>query len=964
MSSDNQGRDYKDTIHLPETAFPMRGDLPKREPETLARWEASRLYPRLQEATAARPSFILHDGPPYANGQIHIGHAVNKTLKDIVVKSKLLGGFRSDYVPGWDCHGLPIELAVEKEVGKVGQKIDAPAFRAKCREYAAKQIDGQREDFKRLGVLGVWDQPYRTMDFKFEADMLRTFARIVENGHLARGVKPVHWCFDCGSALAEAEIEYADKQSPAIDVAFDFVDSAAVLKIFSIDAHDAIVTLPIWTTTPWTLPANLAVTLHAEFDYVLIEAQPRAGRRVQIVVAEDLFASVSARYGLTDAKILGRIKGAALEGLKLRHCFYDRQVPVILGDHVTADSGTGAVHTAPGHGQEDFVVGQKYDLGVLNPVGSNGVFVPGTEYVEGLHVWKANDAIIQILRDRGVLLAFENIQHSYPHCWRHKTPVAFRTTPQWFISMEQAGLRADALAAIKNVHWMPEWGEERISLMVRNRPDWCISRQRTWGVPIALFIDKVNGEPHPDSAKLLLSIADHVEQHGVDCWYELDAEVFLGAEAAKYEKVTDILDVWFDSGVTHACVLNQRAELRGDRVGTMYLEGSDQHRGWFQSSLMTSVALNRQAPFSEVITHGFTVDAQGRKMSKSMGNVVAPQKVVSSLGADILRLWTASTDYHSEMSVSDEILKRVADTYRRLRNTARFLLGNLAGFDPVRDRVPTDQMLLLDRWAMRQAEHLMKLARRVYGQEAGSAFTHSSDTYAFAALVQELMRFCTIDMGASYLDMTKDRLYTLQESSLARRSAQTAMVAVLEVLVRALAPITSFTSEELWSEMPGREHDSVFFSTWSDLDACFAGLQLSAEEDALIALLTEMRSVAQKTTEALRNADQIGGSLQAEITLYLDAACMQRVQPVAEELRFFFIAADVKLAELQAAPESASSGKLEGVAFKVSIAASPSAKCVRCWQHRADVGQSEAHPSLCGRCITNVDGSGESRVYF
>ena len=961
-------KDYKHTIHLPETTFPMRGDLPTREPQTLARWESTGLYARLQAHTATRPRFVLHDGPPYANGQIHIGHAVNKTLKDIVVKSKLLGGFSSDYVPGWDCHGLPIELAVEKDIGKVGQKVDARTFRAKCREYAAAQIDAQRQDFKRLGVMGVWDQPYRTMDFSFEAEMLRTLARIVENGHLARGVKPVHWCFDCGSALAEAEIEYADKQSPAIDVAFDAVDATAFAAAFSVDAGDAIVTLPIWTTTPWTLPANLAVTVHAEFDYALIESLPRDGRRVLIAIAEDLVADVAKRYGIEAPVILGRAKGAALEGRKLKHCFYAREVPVILGDHVTADSGTGSVHTAPGHGQEDFVVGQKYGIGVLNPVGSNGVFVAGTELVEGQHVWKANDFIIDLLRQRGVLLAFEKITHSYPHCWRHKTPVAFRTTPQWFISMDQANLRNDALAAIKNVRWMPDWGEERITLMVKNRPDWCISRQRTWGVPIAIFIDKVKGEPHPRSVEFLRAVAEHVAREGVDAWYELDAAVLLGDEADQYEKVTDILDVWFDSGVTHACVLNRRAEINdepaGRRAGVMYLEGSDQHRGWFQSSLMTSVALDRVAPYTEVITHGFTVDAQGRKMSKSDGNVVAPQKVISNLGADILRLWTASTDYHNEMSVSDEILKRVADTYRRLRNTARFLLGNLAGFEPARDAVPRERMLLLDRWALRQAERLMQLSRRVYGPEAEGHAEYSDETYAYASLVQELMRFCTIDMGAAYLDMTKDRLYTLQEDAPARRSAQTAMYIALEVLVRALAPITSFTSEEIWAAMPTRLHDSVSFSTWKDIEPLFDGFEISAEEDTLIAVLNGLRGLAQKRIEELRNDGKLGGSLEAEVVVHADVAGTALLADLASELRFFFITSDVRLAAIADAPADAIAASINGFDFKMSVAATDHSKCIRCWHYRADVGSDAEHPELCARCVSNVDGAGETRAFF
>ena len=956
--------DYKNTIHLPETRFPMKADLPTREPEALARWAASDLYARLLAAGANRPSFVLHDGPPYANGQIHIGHAVNKTLKDIVVKSKWLGGFRSVYVPGWDCHGLPIELAVEKEIGKVGVKVDARAFREHCRAYATKQIDGQRADFKRLGVFGTWEQPYRTMDFRFEADMLRVLARIVENGHLSRGVKPVHWCFDCASALAEAEIEYADKTSPAIDVAFDAVDGKALATLFSVDPGDAIVALPIWTTTPWTLPANLAVTLHAEFDYVLIEAAPRQGRRLLIVLAEALVESCAHRYAIESVRILGRAKGAALEGVLLKHCFYQREVPVILGEHVTADSGTGAVHTAPGHGQEDFVVGQKYHLGVLNPVGSNGVFVAGTELVEGLHVWKANAVVIDLLRERGVLLAAADIVHSYPHCWRHKTPVAFRATPQWFISMEQNGLRNDALAAIKQVRWVPEWGQERISLMVRNRPDWCISRQRTWGVPIAIFIDKVTGLPHPQSVALLQQVATRIEQGGVDAWFDLDASELLGAEAERYEKVTDILDVWFDSGVTHACVLNSRDELRGERAGVMYLEGSDQHRGWFQSSLLTAVALDHRAAYSEVITHGFTVDAQGRKMSKSLGNVVAPQKVVGTLGADILRLWTASTDYHGEMCVSDEILKRVADTYRRLRNTARFLLGNLAGFDPKRDRVANDQLPLLDRWAMRQAQQLMQLARRVYGPDADGEIDFGPDTYVYSSLVQELMRLCTADLGAAYLDMTKDRLYTMPESSLGRRSAQTAMLAILEVWVRALAPITSFTAEEVWAEMPQRAHDSVFFATWKEIAPEFAGLALSTGEDLLIQQLTEMRIAVLKRAEELRNAGQLGGSLQAEVDLFVGPLWLTNLQAAAAELRFFFITSEVRLAPLAMAPAEAQSASADGQEFKFLVTATAHRKCIRCWQHRAEVGAHPEHPEICSRCVGNIEGEGETRVYF
>src|SRR5690348_3609622 len=703
--------DYKPTINLPRTGFAMKADLAQREPKMLAEWEAQDRYAQLQAHTAQRErAFILHDGPPYANGAIHLGHAVNKILKDVVVRSKLMAGFRSPYIPGWDCHGLPIEIAVEKKVGKVGQKVDAAEFRKLCRDYANAQIDLQRKDFKRLGVLGDWEHPYRTMDLQYEADILRALGKVYANGHVTRGFKPVHWCFDCGSALAEAEIEYADKQSPAIDVAYDALDPKALAAKFgmTVDAG-AIVAVPIWTTTPWTLPASLAVTLGPQLDYVLVEGPSRSGKRVLLVLAETLADKALARYGAGEVKVLGRAQGAALENFKLKHPFYDREIPLILGEHVSAEEGTGAVHTAPGHGADDFAVGQKYGLventpaNVLNPVGANGVYLPGTPIFEGQHIWKANDAIIELLSERGMLLHAAKLTHSYPHCWRHRTPIAFRTTPQWFIGMERAGLRESAIRAIRDdVTFYPSWGEERIAGMVEGRPDWCISRQRTWGVPIALFVHKRNAEPHPRSVELLEQVARRVEKDGVDAWYALDTSELLGDEAKDYDKVTDILDVWFDSGTSHFCVLDQRPELKrdaGDRV--IYLRSEEQHRGWFQSSLLTSCAMHGHAPFDEVLTHGFTVDAAGRKMSKSLGNGIEPQAVMKQYGADILRLWIASADYRNEMALSDEILKRVADSYRRIRNTARFLLGNLDGFDPAQHLLPIEQCLLLDQWAVR-----------------------------------------------------------------------------------------------------------------------------------------------------------------------------------------------------------------------------------------------------------------------
>ncbi|HEY0662438.1 MAG TPA: isoleucine--tRNA ligase [Lysobacter sp.] len=932
----------------------MRGDLPKREPETLARWEADGLYARIREKVGDREnSFVLHDGPPYANGAIHIGHAVNKVLKDIVVKSKLLAGFDAPYVPGWDCHGLPIEIAIEKKYGKVGDKLDAAAFRAKCREYAAEQIDVQRRDFKRLGVLGDWENPYRSMDFRFEADMLRSLAKIVERGHLLRGAKPVHWCFDCGSALAEAEIEYADKQSPAVDVAYNAKQPRALASAFAVAIDDDTqVAMPIWTTTPWTLPASLAVTIGGDLDYVLVEGPRTAdGSRRLLVLAEALLAKALARYGVADVVVHGRVQGVALEGQRLVHPFYaDREIPVALGEHVSAEDGTGVVHTAPGHGQDDFAVGLQYGLidqytaAQMNPVDGRGLYLPSTPPADGvvlagLHIWKANEPIIDVLRANGALLAFSRITHSYPHCWRHKTPVAFRATPQWFISMEQAGLRRDALTAIGNVGWFPEWGEARIYGMVEGRPDWCISRQRTWGVPIALFVDRETNEPHPRSPELMREVAVLVEKDGVDAWYSLDAATLLGDEASRYDKVTDILDVWFDSGVTHECVLAQRPDDGLHKPADLYLEGSDQHRGWFQSSLLTGVAMDGVAPYRQVLTHGFAVDEHGKKMSKSLGNVVAPQQVIDSMGADVLRLWIAATDYRNEMAVSDTILKRSADAYRRIRNTARFLLGNLHGFDPARDLVALGDMVVLDRWIVHRAHELQQKIAAAY------------ERYDFAEIVQALSNFCSVDLGSLYLDVTKDRLYTMQEDSRGRRSAQSAMYRIAEAFARWIAPILSFTADEMWRYLPGTRERNVLFTTWYDgLTPLPDDAPLSADDfDRLLALREEIS----RTLEPMRAAGEIGAALQAEIALRCGVADQNWLAPFADELRFLFISGDVAVIADDDAKEI-------GVAASVT----EKAKCVRCWHHRADVGGADGHPELCGRCVTNVDGEGEDRRWF
>ncbi|HET6433051.1 isoleucine--tRNA ligase [Dyella sp.] len=951
-------QDYKSTINLPQTDFPMRGDLPRREPTWLAEWESIDRYAQIQAHTADRDKvFVLHDGPPYANGSIHIGHAVNKILKDMTVKSKLLAGHRAPYVPGWDCHGLPIEIAVEKKFGKPGDKLDARTFRQKCREYAASQVEAQRADFKRLGVLGDWQRPYRTMDFSYEADMIRALARIVANGHVVRGAKPVYWCFDCGSALAEAEIEYADKQSPAVDVAYDAADAGALAGVFGAAAGDAIVAVPIWTTTPWTLPSSLAVSLGADIEYALVEGPERNGRRVLLVIASALVERALQRYGVDEPVVLGHARGQALEGLKLKHPFYSREVPLILGDHVSDEDGTGAVHTAPDHGVEDFTVSRQYGIGTINLVDGRGLYRADTPPVDGTalagqYLWKANPVIVELLRARGVLLAGVTIEHAYPHCWRHKTPVIYRATPQWFIGMEQAGLRATALAAIKDVRWVPGWGEERIAGMVAGRPDWCISRQRTWGVPIALFVHKSTHEPHPDSVALLEQVARRVEQGGVDAWFELDAAQLLGDQAADYEKVTDVLDVWFDSGVTHFAVIGQRPELQqGDasEYKVMYLEGSDQHRGWFQSSLLTSAAIHGRAPYDDVLTHGFTVDASGRKMSKSLGNVVAPQKVMDTLGADVLRLWVASADYRNEMTVSDEILKRVSDSYRRLRNTARFLLGNLDGFDPSQHLVPVEESLTLDQWAVQQAYDVQQAVVAAY------------ERYDFPEVIARVQNFCTNELGALYLDITKDRLYTMPTDSRGRRSAQSAMYRIAEAMVRWLAPVLSFTAEEIWRALPGEHGETVLFETWYD---GLAATQSSPEQRRYWADLLQIRDSASRVLEGMRKGEQIGAALEARVTLHVDEALHARYAPAAGELRFFFITSELTLAPLAPRPDQAARVELDDGEAWVSADVSDATKCVRCWHRRDDVGSHPAHPQLCGRCVGNVDGPGEDRRWF
>ncbi|MCP3665378.1 MAG: isoleucine--tRNA ligase [Gammaproteobacteria bacterium] len=939
--------DYKSTLNLPQTKFPMRGNLPQREPERLKQWEEMGLYSRIREACAGRPRFILHDGPPYANGVIHIGHAVNKVLKDIIVKSRTLDGYDAPYVPGWDCHGLPIELQVEKKVGKPGGKVTAAQFRVACRDYAAKQVERQRVDFKRLGITGDWENPYFTMDFRTEADIIRALGRIVENGHVHKGSKPVHWCTDCGSALAEAEVEYKDKESFAIDIRFEILDDEALMaRCHSIpNGHgEGPLSIVIWTTTPWTIPANQAVALNPGLDYVVVQAEGPRGQE-RLLVAEGLLKETMDRWSIEYYKVIAYGRGDAYEGLKMQHPFYSREVPVILGHHVTLDAGTGAVHTAPGHGLDDYIVGQHYDLPVDNPVGSDGRFVEDTELFAGEHVFTANEKVIEVLKTRGALMHEERMLHSYPHCWRHGTPIIFRATPQWFVSMEQQGLRETALAEIKKVKWTPDWGQARIEGMIEGRPDWCISRQRTWGVPIVLFLHKVSGELHPDTPRLIEEVAQRVEKAGIEAWFSLDSEDILGDEADQYEKATDTLDVWFDSGTTHHAVLRPREEL--EFPADLYLEGSDQHRGWFQSSLLTSVAINSCAPYKGVLTHGFTVDAKGRKMSKSLGNVMSPQDVMKKLGADTIRLWVAATDYRGEMTVSDEILKRSSDAYRRIRNTLRFLLSNLNGFDSAENQVAPEAMLELDRWVVDRALLLQQDVVNAYQE------------YQFHLIYQKILNFCGTDLSGFYLDIIKDRQYTTQADSLPRRSCQTAMYHILEAMVRWLAPILTFTADEVWEHIPGERNELLFAETW--YQGLFSMEESGSGDRAAWEQMLQVRAVVGKQLEQLRTDGKIGGSLDAEIDLYCGNELKSALDRLGEELRFVFITSGARVHPLSEKPDDAEDTEFEGLA--VGVSASGHAKCGRCWHHREDVGANADHPELCGRCVENVDGAGESRQF-
>ena len=919
--------DYKDTLNLPETPFPMRGDLAKREPVWVKEWHDKGVYRRLRALAKGRPRFVLHDGPPYANGDIHIGTAVNKILKDMVVKSKSFAGFDATYVPGWDCHGMPIEVQIEKKYGK---NLPVAETLRLCRAFATEQIARQKADFQRLGVLGDWDNPYLTMAHGNEADEIRVLGRLLEKGYVYRGLKPVNWCFDCGSALAEAEVEYEERKDPALDVGFPFLETDKLAKAFG-----AKIAKPgfavIWTTTPWTLPANQALNVHPEVTYNLVDT-PRG----LLILAADLQEACLKRYNLSGS-VLGSCKGKALEHIRFKHPFYERETPVNLGEYVTLDTGTGIVHSAPAYGVEDFESCRRYgmkDEQILTPVMGDGKFAPSLPLFGGLSIWDANPKIVKTIEEKGALLAVDwKHTHSYMHCWRHKTPVILRATTQWFASMDKPvkgeSLRATALRGIENTQFFPAWGKARLHGMIANRPDWTLSRQRQWGTPMPFFLHKETGALHPRTPQLLEEVAKRVEKGGIEAWQAVTAEELLGAESAAYEKSRDTLDVWFDSGSTHYTVLRRSHKGESTYPADMYLEGSDQHRGWFHSSLLSACMLDGHPPYKSLLTHGFVVAGDGRKMSKSLGNTMAPQKISGSLGAEILRLWVASTDYSGELSISDEILKRVVESYRRIRNTLRFLLANTSDFDPGKDAVPLAGLVEIDRYALAMTAQMQEEAVADYAR------------YQFHLVAQKLQAFCSEDLGAFYLDVIKDRLYTFPADSAARRSAQTALWHITNGLVRLMAPILSFTADELWQLFSGKKDDSIFFHTWHEVPA-------PADRAALLAKwarLRELRNPVRKEIEDLRAAGKVGSSLQAEADMTAVKDDYDLLASLDNELKFLMITSAAQVSR---------SNELQ-----VKIKASEHPKCDRCWHYLPDVNGE----GLCGRCQSNLRGPGERRKY-
>ena len=919
-------KNYRDTLNLPVTDFSMKAGLSNKEPEILDFWNSINLYHSIRELRKNNPAFILHDGPPYANGSIHLGHSVNKILKDITIKHKTLMGLNAPYVPGWDCHGLPIELNVEKKLKKKKRKLDSiKDFQIECKNYALSQIEDQKKDFIRLGVLGEWDNPYQTLDSKFEADIVRSLKGIYDKGHIHKGEKPVHWCYDCGSALAEAEVEYQDKISKSIDVKFKVHDSDIdkIKKYFGEKNIDRC-SFVIWTTTPWTIPANVAVSISPDISYSLCKLEDE-----HIVIANDLVKSCEERWSM-NIDIISSILGNELNEVHLAHPLYDRVSYLIHGDHVTIETGTGCVHTAPAHGVDDHQICKKLGIETIHALNSKALFKDEMDELSGKSALKADEIVIEKLDDAGALINHEKFNHSYPHCWRHKTPLIFVSTPQWFISMDKAGLLDDAKNEISSIQWEPSWGKERIKSMLQDRPDWCISRQRNWGVPITLVVHNETGEIHPDQSDLFESFANEIEKHGITVWQDIDLVNYI-EDHDKYSKIYDTLDVWFDSGVTHNAVSTRRfSNYKAD----LYLEGSDQHRGWFQSSLLTSMAINKSAPYKTVLTHGFVVDENGRKQSKSLGNVISPQKVWDTLGADILRLWVASTDFRSEMAATDEILKRTSDQYRRIRNTFRFILGNIDDFH-IDQFIKLNDLIELDKWILLELQNLKDQVLSDY------------ESFNYHSAVKKIHNFCVNELGGIYLDITKDRLYTTKKDSHARKSSQTSLFIILDEMVRLIAPVLSFTAEEIWqsSEILRSKHESVFLSEYqNNLEACSSKIS-----DDQWRRVFEIKDQVNLAIEEARNNDLVKGSLDTTVTLELEVSDYKLMSIFGDDLHFLFITSEIKL--------------VESSSFKVLIDLNKNEKCTRCWHRHDSVGLNVNHLDLCSRCIANIDGDGEIRNF-
>ena len=928
-------KQLKDTLNLPSTKFSMKANLAQKEPSLLDYWKNLNLYQLIQEKNKDKPLFNLHDGPPYANGPIHLGHTVNKILKDIIVKTKNLSGFYAPYVPGWDCHGLPIELNVEKKYGKPNKDISVEEFRLRCREYANQQIAIQKKDFVRLGVLGDWENPYKSMDYKFEANIVRALGKIIEAGHLSRGFKPVYWCENCLSALAEAEVEYLEKESTAIDLLFP-IESEGIESLFDTKLTSEAF-IATWTTTPWTLPGNKAMSINPDFDYDLIEIEINSSKK-SLVVSSKLLQKTLERYELRKFNSLGQVKGKYLVGLKCKHPFLDQESLIISSSHVTDEIGTGFVHTAPAHGLEDYEACRDYDFDNSSLVQSDGKFLEGVPYVGGKKISEANQVVMDTLNSKNLLMSKNKYRHSFPHCWRHKTPLFFRATPQWFISMDKNDLLDNCLKKIDEINWLPEWGKSRINSMLSDRPDWCISRQRHWGAPITLFVNKETGKLHKDTLKIIEKVAEKIEKSGAESWFLSDPVDFLGAEANEYEKITDTLDVWFDSGVTHFCAPDQQ-----NKEGTpadLYLEGSDQHRGWFQSSLLTGLAIKEQSPYRNVLTHGFVVDADGRKMSKSLGNVISPQSVWNKKGADILRAWTASTDFRNEMNFSEESLERISDAYRRIRNTLRFLMGNLNDFDFKKDKVTANDYTELDKWITLKAKNLQEEVIKDY------------ENFEIHLAFQKVLNFCTNELGGFYLDIIKDRLYTSKKEGVARRSAQSSMYQVYSSLLTLISPILSFTAEEAYLENNG-EGSSIFLSSWFDGWEEFD----QRIEDDLWEQLVSLRNNVNKEIEEKRNLGKLGSSLEAKVSLKCNDKSFMQLNDLKNELKFLFISSDVELLldDRVAHPQND--------AIKIDVSKSDNSKCDRCW-HFVDNLIPYQDEKICSRCDENIKGSGEIRLFF